>query len=178
MKKIPVVFLAALLLLTGCARSQSKAAATEFQTFDLESNLITQDIFSQKKLTMLNIWATFCGPCIDEMPELGKLSTELKDADVQIIGLVADVADQNGRIVESQVTQAKQIVEGTAADYTHLLPSDGFINELLGKVYAVPTTYFFDSAGNQVGEPVLGSQSKSEWEAEISARLELLDEKT
>lgn len=42
-----------------------------------------------KKL-VLNFWATWCGPCVDEMPELSALQTELSDKSIQIIGIGID----------------------------------------------------------------------------------------
>ncbi|MFR3500045.1 MAG: TlpA disulfide reductase family protein, partial [Paraclostridium bifermentans] len=48
-----------------------------FKTTDLNGNKVTSDLFSKNKLTMVNIWATWCGPCIDEMPEISKLYNEL-----------------------------------------------------------------------------------------------------
>ena len=39
---------------------------------DLQGNEITESIFAEKDLTVVNIWGTFCPPCIAEMPELGE----------------------------------------------------------------------------------------------------------
>ena len=39
-------------------------AVWKFTNQDLEGNEVTQDIFKDKKLTMVNYWATFCGPCL------------------------------------------------------------------------------------------------------------------
>ena len=175
MKKLTTALIAVIVLLSGCGKA--KTAVEQFSTYDLDKNEISQEIFLGKKLTMLNVWATFCGPCLEEMPYLGELSVELARSDVQILGLVADVMDQKGVILSDQVNYAQQLVLKTGAVYTHLLPSDGFLTDLLSSVYAVPTTFFFDSRGNHVGEPVLGSKNKMGWESEINARLELLNEK-
>ena len=45
-----------------------------FEGTDLEGNPVTQDIFSQSRLTMANVWATYCNPCLSEMPGLGELA--------------------------------------------------------------------------------------------------------
>ena len=48
------------------------SAVNVFSTTDLEGNTVTNDIFSQADLTVVNFWGTFCNPCINEMPELAK----------------------------------------------------------------------------------------------------------
>ena len=84
--------LACLLLLAGCTRqtpADQPAAGTEgtsqaadarrpllgsFTAQDLEGNTVDQSILADHKLTMVNVWATFCTPCLSEMPELGSSS--------------------------------------------------------------------------------------------------------
>ena len=63
----------------------------EFETVTLTGEPVTQEIFGEAKLTMVNIWATYCGPCIQEMPELAELAREYEDRGVQIVGLLSDV---------------------------------------------------------------------------------------
>ena len=41
------------------------SAVNVFSTTDLEGNTVTNDIFSQADLTVVNFWGTFCNPCID-----------------------------------------------------------------------------------------------------------------
>lgn len=45
------------------------------------------------KILVVNFWATWCPPCVEEMPELTALQTELRDQNVQIIGIGIDSAD-------------------------------------------------------------------------------------
>ena len=44
----------------------------EFESVDLEGNTVDESILADHQLTMINVWATFCGPCINEMPDLGQ----------------------------------------------------------------------------------------------------------
>ena len=64
-----------------------------FEGMDLEGNTISEDVFLQSKLTMVNVWATYCGPCLNEMPGLGELAAEHDRAEFQIIGIVSDVRE-------------------------------------------------------------------------------------
>ena len=141
-----------------------------FSTTDLEGNTLDQSILADYDLTMVNVWATFCGPCINEMPDLGELAAEYADKGVQIIGLVSDTMDSDGTISDSQVETAKDIVAETGADYRHLLPSDDLLG-ILSQIYAVPTTFFVDSEGVQVGDAIVTAQSKEKWIVTIDGML-------
>ena len=88
MKKIIMIFLMITTAAFMFAKSGSKdnSQAYSFESTDLDGNKITSDIYSNNKITMINIWGTFCGPCIREMPELAQLSEEYKSKGVEIIG--------------------------------------------------------------------------------------------
>lgn len=198
MKRIPFallgISLAGLLALGGCSSagqktftvtdeqettdSQSDAGQTteqagvlsSFSTTDLDGNIVDQSILADYDLTMVNVWATFCRPCIKEMPDLGELAQEYADENVQIIGLVSDVLNTDGTISEEQVQTARDVVEQTSANYLHLLPSQDLFG-VLGQISAVPTTFFVDSEGKQVGYAVISAQSKDKWVETIDAML-------
>ena len=53
-----------------------KGILSNFESWDLYGNTVTNQVFKGKKLTMVNIWATYCSPCINEMPDLEKLHQE------------------------------------------------------------------------------------------------------
>ena len=91
---IPLLSLS-LLLLSGCAdksmqgiedrvpgqetedslspESGDVSAPVTFEARDLEGNTVSSQLFSETKLTMVNVWATYCNPCLREMPGLGEL---------------------------------------------------------------------------------------------------------
>lgn len=135
---------------------------SSFTTTDLEGNAVDQSTLADYDLTMVNVWATFCGPCLREMPDLGELAAEYRDKGVQIVGLVSDVMDADGSLSESQVDLAKDIVAETGADYRHLLPSADLYG-ILAQIEAVPTTFFVDSEGRQVGYAFAGAMEKDDW---------------
>lgn len=47
----------------------------------------------QGRILVLNFWATWCAPCVDEMPELEQLQQDYADRNVQILGISMDTAD-------------------------------------------------------------------------------------
>lgn len=151
---------------TSLLRSLPQNSSPSFENFssvDLSGETVTQDIFGDYELTMVNIWATFCGPCIREMPELGEISKEYKEKGVQIVGIVTDVQNQNGSISNKQIETANEIIQKTGADYPHLLPSNDLYQAQLNQVDSVPTTIFVDKEGKTVGEPYVGARSKEQW---------------
>lgn len=120
-----------------------------FTTTDLDGNEVTESIFSGYDLTVINVWGTFCGPCIGEMPELARWHKELPE-NVQLIGLVSDV-NEGG-----DVSAAKKILSDTGVEFVNLLSSNSLI-PLLSMSQYVPTTYFVDSEGKMVGDPIVGA---------------------
>jgi thiol-disulfide isomerase/thioredoxin len=156
----------------GCTQSQPEQSGgilSSFTAVDLDGNPVDQSVLQSARLTMINVWATYCGPCISEMPDLGKLAGKYGPSGLQIIGLVTDVQDAAGHAVASQVELAKDIVAQTGADYLHLIPGTDMIG-LLQQITAVPTTFFVDASGHQVGGTYLGAKSAGDW-AEIIENL-------
>ena len=123
----------------------------EFSTTDMDGNKVTNDIFADYDLTVVNFWATYCNPCIDELPELAEWKKELPD-NVNLIGLLVDV-DEKG---SDQYKLAEKIIKETGADYQHLLATEEF-DDLISDLVGVPTTFFVDSTGKIIGEPFAGA---------------------
>ena len=103
-------------------------------------------------ITVVNIWGTFCGPCIGEMPELAEWS-EAMPSNVQIIGLVCDIEGEDD---QEHKDKAKEIMEKVGADFINLIPGEG-LDSLLSEVTGVPTTIFIDKNGNITGKEVIGA---------------------
>ena len=144
------------------ALAYAQAKIGDFAAQTLNGGVITREIFAEADLTMLNVWGTFCPPCIREMPELGRLARELAPHGVRIVGLVCDWTDSGGNRSERQIEKARAIVSETGADYTHAL-LDGSLAVYLGNIYAVPQSFFVDKNGTIVAEAT-GARSGGDWE--------------
>lgn len=131
---------------------QMAGAFPLFETKDLNGNTVTNDIFTGKKLTVVNVWGTYCGPCVNEMPELAAWAAEMP-GDVQIIGLVCDLGSYEDT---ATVEKAKLICEKTGVTYLNLVANEDFY-DLLANVTGVPTTLFVNGEGNIVGEMIVGA---------------------
>lgn len=139
----------------------------DFTSQTLDGEEVTQDIFSEAEVTMVNIWGTFCGPCINEMPELGEISRKYADRNVQMIGIIGDVSEPGDET-------AREIIEMTKADYMHIIVSKDLQNGILSTVTAYPTTIFVDAEGNQIGEVYIGARDQAAWELIVEKTLSVV----
>lgn len=132
--------------------TQTAGSGISFKTTDLAGNAVdSKELFAKNKVTMINIWGTYCGPCIEEMPELEQMSKEYADKGAGIVGLVVDVTESD----DSKLADANGIVKDTGVTYQNLKAWDGFGDQLSAP--GTPTTYFVDSNGNLIGDPVVGA---------------------
>ena len=136
-----------------------------FTANDVNGTEVTSDVLADSKLTMLNIWATYCNPCLEEMPYLGEIALEYDSSEFQIIGIVSDVSEQSE---QEDIDYAKELIAQTQANYPHLLLGQDLYNTLVGGVTAVPTTFFVKQDGEVLGY-VTGAADKATWK-------ELIDE--
>ncbi len=135
----------------------------DFTTQDVNGNEYTQDMFKDYDLTFVNIFTTWCTPCVAEMPELEKLYQQMKDKGVNVAGFVLDVLNEKGGIVQADLERAQELVERTGVTYPVLLPDPGYLNGRLTGIEAFPETFFVDKNGNVVGETYSGSGDLEYW---------------
>ncbi|MDO4439130.1 MAG: TlpA disulfide reductase family protein [Eubacteriales bacterium] len=148
---------------------------------DIDGNKVDSQIFKKADVTMINIWGTFCSPCITEMPDIGEINRAYQtdtnsdgSLKFQVIGLVGDAlaADKDGNIYmdSNVVDKAKDIVEKTSADYLHIVPTGNFGINLMGggRISYFPSTIFVDKEGDIIetseGEIVIGAHKRADWE--------------
>lgn len=92
----------------------------------------------QGRWVVLNFWATWCVPCIQEIPEIAAFRKEHKD--VAVIGVAIDAED---------AAKTKQFAAKAGLDYPLVL-SDDRVEKQLGSVKALPTTRIYDPTGKLV----------------------------
>lgn len=140
----------------------TKTQLDDFKAQDVNGKEITKDIFADYDLTLVNLFTTWCSPCIKEIPELNAVDKEMADKKVNVIGMVLDV-NENGTIDKSKLDKLNKIIESTKAEYTMVLPDDVLRAGRLKGVDSVPESFFVDKDGNIVGKTYLGSHTKEEW---------------
>lgn len=153
----------------GGSEASDGGSLGEFSMEDVNGETYTQEMFVDHDLTMINVFTTWCSPCIREIPDLEKLSKEMEDQGVQVVGIVLDVA---GNADEETIEKAKLLAEKTGAAYPFLIPDAGYLNGRLAGISAVPETFFADKEGNIVGETYSGSRSFEDWKGIVEKELE------
>tara|TARA_B100001093_G_scaffold187511_1_gene180109 strand:+ start:231 stop:677 length:447 start_codon:yes stop_codon:yes gene_type:complete len=102
---------------------------------DLNQNKVNLTSFEGKKI-VLNYWATWCGPCIKEMPELKRAEEILQNYNYTFL-LISDETI-------SKITEFKNEKK---IEFNFLKSVNS--NEING-IYSLPTTYIFDENGKKV----------------------------
>ncbi len=153
----------------GGSEASDGGSLGEFSMEDVNGETYTQEMFADHDLTMINVFTTWCSPCIREIPDLEKLSKEMEDQGVQVVGIVLDV---DGNADEETIEKAKLLAEKTGAAYPFLIPDAGYLNGRLAGISAVPETFFADKEGNIVGETYSGSRSFEDWKGIVEKELE------
>ena len=80
---------------------------------DIAGSEYTQEMFADYDLTMVNVFTTWCTPCINEIPDLEKLKNNMADQGVNVVGIVLDAIDASGGANEETVEKAKLLAEQT-----------------------------------------------------------------
>src|SRR6266481_1932851 len=116
---------------------------------------------SRGKVVLLNFWATWCGPCREEIPELVALQNRYKDR-LQIIGLVVDDDDEKG---------IRKVIDSEGNNYPVAL-TDSATRFAYGGIAALPTVFVINSDGRVVQKHV-GLFNPALYETEVRALLGL-----
>ena len=150
------------------AAAPSEAPAAEsydglvFSATDREGNTWDESVFAAHRLTMLNFWEPWCGPCVGEMADLQKLQDTYADRGFLILGIYSTEG------VESDVDE---VLAYTGVTYPILHYTDAFDRFQSGYV---PTTVFVDGDGHVIGGDsalYVGSNSFEGWAAIVEGML-------
>jgi len=79
---------------------------TKVQTLDGDSLKLSD--FADK-VVVLNLWATWCGPCRQEMPELVKMSSEYKSRGLVVLGLATTYNERNDQAHVKEYIQSQKV---------------------------------------------------------------------
>lgn len=142
------------------------------KTTDLNGEEVDAGVFAENKLTVVNVWGTWCTPCVDEIPELEEVSKAYEGKGVAIKGLLYEM---EAGISDETRAAAEDILAKAGANYQQLVASEEMHESaLLQNLQAFPTTYFVDSEGNIIGQ-VEGSMDAQGWMETIDEYLEEAD---
>ena len=139
MKKVLVFFMALILgqlLSVNQLASAEPAAATNFMLKDISGN--KHQLSSYKgKWVLVNYWATWCPPCLEEVPDLVNLYDKRKQKDLMVLGVVFDYKD---------VKEVNEYVDDMLMSYPIVLGDDS-VTEQIGSAEVLPTTFIYNPQG-------------------------------
>lgn len=101
------------------------------------------------KVVLVNFWATWCGPCVKEIPDLIKIKEELNGKNFEIIGVSID------RSISPVVEFAKNV----GINYVLLHDPDAKLLDAFGGSVGIPTTYLIDKNG-KIANKYVGARTK------------------
>jgi thiol-disulfide isomerase/thioredoxin len=165
--------LLAALLVTGCAkknnadnRAESVSTVTpvvsvtartdrapNFSWKNSSGALVDLDSF-HGRVVLVNFWATWCGPCKRELPDLVAISKEMANRNVTVIGVSTDRGATAVQDVSSFVTEhgiPYQIVVSTEE-----------LETAFGNIRAIPTSFIISPSGKIV-QTIVGGRSKEQF---------------
>lgn len=135
----------------------------EFKTTDVNGKEYTQDVFADYDLTLVNVFTTWCSPCVEEMPEFERFKQEMKEKGIHVVTVVYDAVTESGEKDEGAIEKAQQLQERAGLTFPMLLPDETKMNGRLAGIDGYPESFFVDKNGNIVGETYLGARSFEDW---------------
>jgi thiol-disulfide isomerase/thioredoxin len=115
-----------------------------FETTDLDGNPVRSvELFAQHKVTMLNVWATWCGPCKGELQELGEINRRVQDQDGNPVqGVTVQFCSEAECVLgktDADGAASFNMPEGPGHEIHLLKVPEGFEKD--GTTYSAPETY-------------------------------------
>jgi len=133
-------------------------AAPAFALQDLDGKPVSLEE-AKGKIVLLNFWATWCGPCRAEIPDLVDLQKRYADK-LEIIALATD---------EDDADEVRRFVAGSGINYRVAMTTDP-VRLAYGGIAALPTSFIIDSQGRAVQKHI-GLNDPSIYELEVKALL-------
>ena len=109
--------------------------ALDFQVTDLKGEELSLEKY-RGQVVLLDFWATWCGPCIAEIPNVKRTYEKYKDQKFQIIGISLD----------RSITPLEEYIEKEELGWVHYWDNSGKVSNMY-KVRAIPSTFLVDSEG-------------------------------
>ncbi len=136
----------------------TEAKAVDYELPDVNGQIQSLDQYKGKWL-IVNYWATWCGTCMKEMPELISLHENNKDNDIVVVGISFEDIERK---------DLKAFVSDKAIPYT-VLNTEPVRVTPIGKVPALPTTYIINPEGKVVAGEI-GIVTREDLESYITQK--------
>ncbi len=136
--------------------------ASNFSWYDDSGKLVSLSDFKGKTV-LVNFWATWCGPCKAELPDIEAVSREYASKGLVIVGVSEDRGDG---LVQSVADFAAK----HGLTYQIVIDNDNIANAY-GNINAIPTSFLIDSNGKIV-DKWIGVRNKAFFESTVNKYLD------
>jgi cytochrome c biogenesis protein CcmG/thiol:disulfide interchange protein DsbE len=149
MRELVAVLAVTLLAGACCAGESAGGIAADFTRSDLSGNPVHLADY-HGKVVLLNFWATWCGPCLEEIPAFSRWQQQYGPAGLQVIGVSMDDDEKPVQHFLKKTPLAYPVVMGDTA-----------LAKLYGGVLGLPLTYLIDAHGKIVAHYLGGTDVKA-----------------
>lgn len=139
-----------------------------FNAADVDGSPVTADFLKEHRLTLVNVMSSTCGPCMEELPTLMKLSDEYKD--LGFLGIDLDM-DMEGNPDASSAEIMQKLLKENGGSMKIIFPDDVIMMQVLVNMDAMPYTFFVNEEGKVVGGDYLGGRNEKQWREIIKEEL-------
>jgi len=125
----------------------------DFEEQDLAGNPLSVGNY-KGKIVLVDFWATWCGPCVGELPNVLKTYEKYHDKGFEIVGISLD----------SDKAKLTSFMEKQKMTWRQYFDGKGWGNKLAGKygVGSIPATYLLDGEGKIIAKNLRGEQLETE----------------
>ena len=130
------------------------------QTISLDSvtlegeRVSASQLFAANKITMVNLWGTWCYNCVNEMDELAELHKKLQADGCGIVGVEYEQLPN-----DATFQKARDLLRDKGVTYPNVIMPEN-AGEILDSVTGYPTSFFVDSRGKILTYPIIGAAVK------------------
>ena len=111
-----------------------------FEAEDLHGNAVDSSVIGEYEITFMNLWATWCQPCVAEMPDIQAMYEEYEPIGLNVLGLLWISGD-------STPETALELCEAEGITYSTLIPDDILMELINNSSSAIPVSYIIDKEG-------------------------------
>lgn len=135
------------------ASTDDRVQIDNFEMTLLDGTKTSFEEYKGKKI-LLNFWATWCGPCVGEMPAFQKLSEEYPE---ELVILAVNCSEDKDTV--------QKFVDNNGYTFPIVLDGDGAIQTMFGGIYSIPVTIIIDEEGYIVSTHVGAGDADTMYES-------------
>lgn len=163
-RTITLILISLLLSLSACGSEKApEGGLSAMETEDIYGTPCTSAVFKENKVTLVNVFATWCTPCIAEFPHLEQLPAAVEG--VGVVAVVSDAVDAELNVDEEALAASDLIAQYTGVTFPLLIPDQVLYDACVSDLPVVPQSFFVDENGQVISEIYQGARSTDDWAA-------------